>query len=759
MPQRPLTILILCDDARAHAGTLREHLAAFRRYSRHRIELFNTRGVWDSRYPDFAAADVLVLHYSLVITADSYLSPPFRDRVRAFAGLKVQFLQDEYRWVDEISGMMRHLDIDVLFSIVPPRELENVYGGRLPGVEIVPTLAGYVPEQLVDRKTPALHARALDVGYRGRVLPYWNGALSQEKVSIARGFLDRARATDLRTDIAWGENDRLYGSRWIRFLSSCRTTLGTESGTSITDFDGSIEAATRDYLDGRPGASFEEVSEQVLAPHEGNVMMNVVSPRLFEAAALRTAMVLFPGEYGGTVEPWEHYVPLEKEFGNFDQVVEAIRDVKALEEMVERAHADVVASGRYSLRRFVEQFDEEVAQRAEPSPRRSTHGFFLARVERPLRTGSVWGYNPRSYAGRMDGAVAAGRAVTGDPALRRLAGVWARSRGSDSRIRAARLSDDLLRLGVLRLAHAEPPGTLDRFYVRWRWDEEQQTLVFVSTPPSATAQESIDSAVIPWSQVRVILWDHREIGVVAHWRRTPRTWHTFGVGYYGMTGIHHLGALGDLLRIDEAAVVEALTPLLRPPAWLEDPECADEEPRPPARWVSVALHPRNYLAKGLLLARLVVRKPHLRRLLVAYRNDPKLRGAVGARELLEDLVKLHAVEEVQAGRLRGIGVDIVREGDSLRFVTRPSPNASQNRPRPSQEPLPDALVWDNRLIGPRLRFPTRVSPRLEIAAGPEGVHEFVALDAVGRLRPELLATAIRAQGEPARDPAGHSGGT
>ena len=212
---------------------------------------------------------------------------------------------------------------------------------------------------------------------------------------IAQGVLERIGGTGLTHDIAWGESDRIYGRRWTRFLTSCKTTLGAESGTSITDFDGSIEAAVRAYLARRPEAGFAEVGRTFSAPYEGNVMMNVVSPRLFEAAALRTAMVLFPGHYGGTVQPWEHYVPLEKDFSNFDVVVESIRDTASLQEMVERARVDIVDSGRYSLRTFVAEFDESSSARVKARGTGGRRALRRARVERVRRTRTAAGFDAR----------------------------------------------------------------------------------------------------------------------------------------------------------------------------------------------------------------------------------------------------------------------------------------------------------------------------------------------------------------------------
>ena len=53
--------------------------------------------------------------------------------------------------------------------------------------------------------------------------------------------------------------------------------------------------------------------------------MNVISPRCFEAAALRTLMVMYEGEYAGILEAGRHYVELKRDHSNIDEVVSAIR--------------------------------------------------------------------------------------------------------------------------------------------------------------------------------------------------------------------------------------------------------------------------------------------------------------------------------------------------------------------------------------------------------------------------------------------------
>jgi hypothetical protein len=120
-----------------------------------------------------------------------------------------------------------------------------------------------------------------------------------------------------------------------------------------------------------------------LAPHEGNVAHRVMTPRLFEALALRTALVLVPGHYCGILRPWDHYVPLQENGGNAEEVARALQDGKFLQAMADRAYREIVQSGRYSESQFAARVDE-VLRRAVETARHARfrsagryHGFVL----------------------------------------------------------------------------------------------------------------------------------------------------------------------------------------------------------------------------------------------------------------------------------------------------------------------------------------------------------------------------------------------
>lgn len=366
---RPLQTLLLCVQPRSTAGTIADHVNSFKRYSRNRVEvlqnftaMYGTYGGRLRTLPSGAALDqydVVVLHYSNYLLSDQHLDDASREILRNFSGLKVLFLQDEYRQIDAISEQIRDLGFHVLFTCVPKAEIEKVYpASRLPGVSKYQNLTGYVPLELTKHRVRPIADRPIDVGYRTRKVPYWLGSLGAEKWQIAPRFLAEVSGAGLNCDISYREEDRLYGRRWTRFLKSCRTALGTESGASVFDFTGELQTATDLYVARKPDASFEEIHELLLKPYEGQIRLNQISPRCFEAAALRTAMVLFEGEYSGVLEPERHYIPLRKDFSNIDAVVRSVRNARELQRMVDRTFYEVALNERYSYRTFIENFDE-----------------------------------------------------------------------------------------------------------------------------------------------------------------------------------------------------------------------------------------------------------------------------------------------------------------------------------------------------------------------------------------------------------------
>lgn len=345
--------------ANTQAATVTEYLDALLNYSRHNVHEISMLHHFPRRI-DLDRFDVVITHYSLSIgpLLQHCLGPDLVERLKKFKGLKAAFLQDEYREIQTYWKHINELGLDVLFSCVPDDEIPKVYPvDKVPGLKVVNVLTGYVSESLVHREVLPIKDRPIDVGYRTRKMPYWLGALAHEKWFISEEFRRRGKDTGLVLDLSNREGERLYGEAWTNFVASCRAVIGVESGASIIDFDGLLERRVDQYVSANPKATFEEVSDLLLKPFEGSLRLHQISPRCFEAAALKTPMVLFEGEYSGVLQPDRHFIVLKKDFSNFDAVVEKLKDWDGLQEMADRTYREVALDKRWSYPAFVEEID------------------------------------------------------------------------------------------------------------------------------------------------------------------------------------------------------------------------------------------------------------------------------------------------------------------------------------------------------------------------------------------------------------------
>jgi hypothetical protein len=317
---------------------------------------------------DLNAFDAVFLHYSVRLTFADFISPDFVARLQTYTGWKALFIQDEYERTEMARSWISRLGIQTVYTVVPEPYVANVYPPqRFPLVEFRSILTGYVPEHRIAREdVRPMAKRSIRIGYRGRPLHYVYGDLGQEKLRIGIDVQHLCEKRNIPSDIAWTEESRIYGDRWFAFLASCRATLGTESGANVFDEDGSLRRSIDQALIANPSLTYEQARARFLHGKEGALAkMNQISPKMFEAISLRTALILFEGEYSGILEPERHYLPLRKDYSNFDTIADKLEDVSFLESMTARAFDDIVASGRFGYSAFVASIDDDIERHVE----------------------------------------------------------------------------------------------------------------------------------------------------------------------------------------------------------------------------------------------------------------------------------------------------------------------------------------------------------------------------------------------------------
>jgi len=346
-------------------NAVRDYVQAFGDYSSHCIHYYDMdSGPFEF---DLKTFDCLIFNYCFWARCLS-VSKDIHKQIADFSGLKIAILQDEYEYFLWHEQTLIALKMDTIITCVPKAHWKDVFrDDAFKRVKFINALTGYVPDSLLHLPTPKpLANREWTLGYRGRPVPFVYGRLTQEKLLIGRQMKNICANRGVPANIEVTEESRIYGEAWPKFIGNCRAVLGTESGSNVFDFDRSVKPAIENFLKEHPDADFESVHTRFLRGHDDVIHMNQISPRIFEAIAMKTALVLFEGNYSGVVRPWDHFIPLKKDFTNVNEVFAALADLPRLAAMMQRAYEEVISSGRYHFRTFIGMIDAHIASTVLP---------------------------------------------------------------------------------------------------------------------------------------------------------------------------------------------------------------------------------------------------------------------------------------------------------------------------------------------------------------------------------------------------------
>ena len=359
-----MKMLLYCDlpIKKKNAQTLIDHAKSFEKYSSFEVDLYSSRLGLPNDI-NLKNYQILVIHYSItlitsVLHKESYIPLKDQKKIRAFKGLKILFIQDEYRRVNHVCEKINFLKIDVLYSCAPLEISKKIYKSLSPKTTILETLTGYAPENVNSKLIKPHCQRNFDVFYRARKLPFWYGKLAQDKYEIGEKFVSICEKK-LKLNISTHEKDRVYGDSWLNNLMNSTATLGTESGASIIDFTGDFERDIAIFKYYNPKIEFHELPKLYLES-DGEIKIQVISPRIFEAIACKTLLILFPGNYSGVLDKNNHYLELEKDFSNINDVISIIKEKKITQEIVDCAYSDLIESNLFSYENFIKKFDKEI---------------------------------------------------------------------------------------------------------------------------------------------------------------------------------------------------------------------------------------------------------------------------------------------------------------------------------------------------------------------------------------------------------------
>ncbi|MBL4844271.1 MAG: glycosyltransferase family 1 protein [Planctomycetes bacterium] len=338
--------------------------------------------------------DAVVVLHSLLADDLVYLDPlvPWlRDRGAArlcvFVGNEYNSPRSHLGMADRI-GLLERLRPDLVASQLLPETAAWLYA------EVPEARVESIPHALNPARFQALtpHAeRRFDLG--GRSARYTPLLGDSDRYRV----YERFNRGDLPVVVDLPLGERLSGEEWPRYLDQCRGTIATEAGSRFVERDDRTVNRIVDWLSLRnpslalfglekrvpPGwlqrraatvcrgitaqlvarghrgpdpvyerADAEEIRSRFFPEPDPLTQANgkCISSRHFDALGTRTCQILLRGRYNDLLKPDVHYLALEPDFSNLDEVLARFQDPQERERIADQGLAHALESHTHAHR-------------------------------------------------------------------------------------------------------------------------------------------------------------------------------------------------------------------------------------------------------------------------------------------------------------------------------------------------------------------------------------------------------------------------
>lgn len=513
--------------------------------------------------------DAIVLHTTLLCQRWTPSFAAFKlgvDWLADVSAVKIALPQDEYDHAHVLDEWLDELGASVVCTVLDERHRSELYPILSKKATFYEVLTGYIDEDSASnlRTRMAPHsARTYDLVYRARKLPYWYGSHSQSKHLIAQEVVARASRHGLSYDISTRQQDAILGDAWLDFLGTGRATFGTESGTSVLDPRGEIQARAREILVEEPNLSFDELSRLMPAGWD-DYRFVAISPRHLESVATKTAQVLVRGRYSGVLEAGRHYIPVDPDFSDLDEALEQIREPELAGQIAEQAYEDIYLSGQWDSRRLTRTLTAIVREHAQTASGRRGVAFALgaplARTHRRIEIKAVARAAYLLRTGRGSAAIL--KLVVADRAARRLLALYLGSSPTREHVSPREALVDILCVNRLRRAGARYADEGVRFRVEVDVDRARHHVTFRSvTDRKRPNDQSISEeamAELLSEHVWEFTWDHSAVAEQAYYPILG----PLSTPLYLTAGLRDLATLSSLAHYRPREIAKALAPVV-----------------------------------------------------------------------------------------------------------------------------------------------------------------------------------------------------
>jgi len=274
--------------------------------------------------------------------------------------------QDEHICNPKLREVINQIRPDAIITCTSSSiDAEKVYGNL--DTSFYHVFPGYINSD-VQFDVP-INKRNIDILSRGRWLKPKYGHLGYLKGTIGEEIVNYNNTHSCGLNINHSNfakarvNDY---TQWETLILNSKTILSTPTGCNVVSQ--ALTAEGGDLLDQAIingwSRNIEYSYDQFVKIYDDNknvyteeLNFETISPKMFQAAVYKSALVMYRHNYANIFKPDIHYIPVETDHSNLDDVVAKIKDVDYLQEMVDRVYEDVVSSKLFTYEKLARFLD------------------------------------------------------------------------------------------------------------------------------------------------------------------------------------------------------------------------------------------------------------------------------------------------------------------------------------------------------------------------------------------------------------------
>jgi len=381
--------LVLTISYSSRASYYDDLLDAFIKSDTFDCHVLNIRNVFARQYleKNLKSYDLVVLLHSC--TADNlFFLERIRPPLQARTGKLVSFIGNEYNspflLLSDKIALLKSLSPDIVVTQLLCETGEWLYEETKAKVISLPHALN--PDAFYPKNK--YESRPISIGFRGSKYPGFLGDNNREAIV---DYFTSLNNSSVKTDISYA--DRLNRQGWSHFLNTCKATISVETGTNFLERDDKIIKQIKSDFEGRTssGVSPNNLMKEIayLLPYslrttlkkwgkkaglvsKAEVYENIdfpslheryfskmqpskhsgkaISSRHFDAIGTETVQIMFPGRFNDILKAGEHYIALERDFSNIEEVLEKLADPNFCQSLTRRTRESIMDQHTFAHR-------------------------------------------------------------------------------------------------------------------------------------------------------------------------------------------------------------------------------------------------------------------------------------------------------------------------------------------------------------------------------------------------------------------------